>query len=122
MSPLNYISPVERGGNPEETVSNTFKIDIDNCDDRFEYIRIYSIHRTSLDAVPTVKRVTDIDVQDKVSYTDTGTVGDVIDPSQLLYIGGEEIYAGTICHKDGTLFIGNIKTVREPLLGEEIKQ
>lgn len=42
-------------------------------------------------------------------YTDPGTIGDSIDPTELLYIGGEEIIAQTISHKDNTLFLGNIK-------------
>lgn len=44
-----------------------------------------------------------------LEYTDTGTIGDSIDPTELLYVGGESIIAQTISHKDNTLFLGNIK-------------
>ena len=44
-----------------------------------------------------------------VVITDNGTIGDVIDPQELFYIGGEDITAETIEAKDGTLFFGNIK-------------
>lgn len=41
---------------------------------------------------------------------DTGTTGTTVDPSELLYLGGTELIAGTLSHKDGTLFLGNIST------------
>lgn len=41
---------------------------------------------------------------------DTGTTGTTVDPSELLYLRGTELIAGTISHKDGTLFLGNINT------------
>ena len=113
-TPINYISPKDRGGSPEEKVSNLFRIDISSVDTNFEYLRIYSIHRTSIDAVPTVKLLTDILISNiesndyTVSFTDTGTIGEAIDPMTLLYIGGKDIVASTMCAKDNTLFLGNI--------------
>lgn len=120
-TPIYYISPKGRGGNPEERVSNSFKIVVNNLDHNFEYLRIYSIHRTSIDAVPAVKRVIDLSINsiNAAQYVDTGTTGDSIDPTKLLYIGGEEIYAGTICHKDGTMFLGDIKIVRPAIFNED---
>lgn len=59
-SELHYISPKDRGASPEETVDNSFEITINNVDPTFEYIRVYSIIRTSLDAVPEVKIVDDV--------------------------------------------------------------
>lgn len=113
-TPLNYISLPDRGGNPEEKISNSFRIDIEDVDTNFDYLRIYSIHRTSIDAIPTVKRVIDIPIEKGVyrwrtSYVDTGTTGDTVDPTLLLYVGGKEIVASSMCAKDGTLFLGNIE-------------
>lgn len=45
---------------------------------------------------------------DGVSVTDTNT-GVSIDPTELLYVGGEDIIAGAITYKDNTLFLGNLK-------------
>ena len=59
-TPLQYISYVDRGGSPESKVANSFKITVENIDDHFDYLRIYSILRTSKDATPLVKRVADI--------------------------------------------------------------
>lgn len=117
-TPLQYISPQNRGGSPDEKIANSFEITIMNPDTNFSNIRIYSIHRTSIDATPTVKIVGSVSTEIKdvdengdrvVTFTDTGSLGDSIDPTQLLYVGGTSLIAGTISHKDGTLFLGNIK-------------
>jgi hypothetical protein len=50
-----------------------------------------------------------------VTYTDTGLSGDSIDPTELLYVGGEEVSFGTMTQKDGTLFLGDI-TLKRKLL------
>lgn len=221
VSPLYYIAFTDRGGSPEDKVSCTFSIEISKPDTNFEYIRLYSILRTSIDGTPTVKRVVDlstegsktlhmttatyyenqdisnvkvfsngvwvmlsdvppsvsndsfhykiwnfrdsgdlsvytqISVNDDVfidieptqertlifwyyedtsyyeifysnsdpiikydnniciSYSDNGSSGDVIDPTELLYIGGESLIPYTISQKDNTLFLGNIKIDRK---------
>lgn len=62
-TPLQYISSKGRAGSPEEKIANAFKISITNLDlENFEYLRIYSILRTSLNGTPLVKRVQDIKV------------------------------------------------------------
>lgn len=117
-SPLYYISYNNRGASPEDKVSNSFNIEVVNVDRRFDYIRIYSIHRTSINATPDVRRVVDlappINIA-KVTYTDNGSSGDSVDPTELLYIGGEEVVFGTMAQKDNTLFLGDIKTKRKTL-------
>lgn len=119
-SPLYYISYNNRGASPEDKVSNSFDIELSNVDNSFDYIRVYSIHRTSINAIPTVKRVVDLapllDSNDnlyKVRYTDNGVSGDAIDPTELLYLGGEEVVFGTMAQKDNTLFLGDITLKRK---------
>ena len=210
-SPLYYISYNNRGASPEDKVGNSFNISIDNIDISFDYVRVYSIHRTSINATPTVKRVVDlapivgytryyvtelekyasaediivnIDIplssiepdstssntklwklqnspyksikfpdkdsviiksnetiyvsitdnnvvtvhypdwseiavnlytKGKVSYIDNGTSGDIIDPTELLYVGGDEVLFGTMAQKDNTLFLGDINIKRKTL-------
>lgn len=214
-SPLYYISYNNRGASPEDKVSNSFNIEVVNVDRRFDYIRIYSIHRTSINATPDVRRVVDLapptgrsnyklssyeinlpankmtmylrdgykadktldqyepsysgsnykswtfDTNEyyginfggdyltwgtgtsfiititngnkasmqlanngnmtgtlsiaKVTYTDNGSSGDSVDPTELLYIGGEEVVFGTMAQKDNTLFLGDIETKRKTL-------
>lgn len=114
VTPLNYISYKNRAGSPEDNISNFFKGTISRVDKHFEYLRVYSIHRSSLDAVPTVKILIDIPITDTdtVSFIDNGTTGTIEDPTKLLYIGGEDIIARTIVEKDNTLFLGNISINR----------
>lgn len=111
---LKYIAFSERGGSPEESVPNSFIIKIQNWDDNFEYLRVYSIHRTTQDAIPTCKRVIDIDLlartgDSEILVVDNGQMGETIDNTELLYKGASDIIAGTLCQKDNTLFLGNIK-------------
>lgn len=209
VSPLYYTSFENRGGSPEESVNNSFEIEISNIDPTFDYVRIYSILRTSINAVPEVRRVADVSPipqsdytlesytgngdadsiflllsngeQDKalsqyspvssgntttwqfngntysgiifgdnkilwdndvnatvitynngtfevfsdnntlhctlaipkIIYVDTGLSGDTIDPTELLYVGGEEVVFGTMSQKDNTLFLGDIKIKRK---------
>jgi hypothetical protein len=122
-SPLYYISFNNRGASPEDKVSNSFDIEINGIDKSFDYLRIYSIHRTSIDATPEVKRVVDLSITSTteiVSYTDNGTSGDFVDPTELLYVGGEEVIFGTLAQKDNTLFLGDF-TLKRKLLDKDIR-
>lgn len=68
-TPLQYISYVDRGGSPGSKIANSFKLDISGIDrtHHFDFLRIYSILRTSKDAVPLVKRVTDLPLQESTT-------------------------------------------------------
>ena len=116
-TPLMYTSYSDRAGSEQDKCSCVFKITISNIDPQFDYLRVYSIQRTSLDATPIAKIVTDIEIQgsSEVSVVDNGMGGETIDPQQLLYVGGEEIAASSICQKDNTLFLGNIELLRSPI-------
>lgn len=59
-TPLQYITYVDRGGSADSKIANAFKVVIRNPDTNFDYLRTYSILRTSKDATPLVKRVRDI--------------------------------------------------------------
>lgn len=124
---LHYISYPDRGGSPEDRIANCFKIKIENLEvDKFDYLRVYSIHRTSENAVPTAKKVIDIELATlggtTATFIDDGQLGDTIDPTELLYIGGEEIVAQTITQKDNTLFLGNINLARPEIDGNYKQQ
>lgn len=118
VSPLLYVSHSDRGGNAETICNNSFTINIEGINNlhyKYDYIRIYSIHRTSLNAIPVTRIVTDIKLDldsasQNISYTDVGTVGSNIDPYELLYKGGESIIPKTLVAKDNTLFLGNYES------------
>ena len=61
QSPLYYLS-TEKGLAADKKVNCNFTLNINNIDRQFDYLRIYSIIRSSKEAVPTCKRVTDIDL------------------------------------------------------------
>lgn len=120
-TPLLYTSYNDRGVSPEDKVDNAFEITVKNPDLRFDFVRIYSIMRTSENGTPICKRVQDLDIgilrtpgntDTSLTFVDTNTTGEIIDPTELLYKGGEEITAQTIEQKDGTLFLGNINITR----------
>jgi hypothetical protein len=119
ITPQIYITDSDRGSKPEEICANSFNITITGLDN-FDFIRIYAIHRSSLGAEPTVRLVTDLSIDTEVSYIDNGVTGESVDPTQLLYMGGEQIIASTMAAKDGTLFLGNIETIRRSI-PEDIK-
>ena len=249
-SDLYYITYPNRGGSPEDIINTSFEISITNPDsNKFDYVRVYSIHRTSIDAIPYVKKVIDLPttsiktdstnskesvyyrftgtpqvmlkggtfkpifaystylqynikpvvngtdttgahagisdyyvfsseqepkillddntlislsggsklfitmktgvggpgngalpiivcdnesasrlkiesnavVQSDITFTDNNTQGESIDPTLLLYVGGEDIVASTIAQKDNTMFLGNIQLTK-PSIPETIKK
>ena len=123
-SPLLNITNNDRGGRPDEVINTAFNISITNADTRFDYIRLYSIHRTTLDTAPQCKVVTDIKIIDSAPllFIDDGTVGSAIDNTILLYIGGEPVSVDTMTFKDNTLFVGGIHKKKYPISDTIIKE
>ena len=54
-----------------------------------------------------------------LSFRDTNTIGDTIDPTELLYKGSDDFICGTMETKDGTLFMGDI-TLNTPSIPDTI--
>ena len=118
VSPLEYISYPDRGGDSETTINVAFKLTIENPEsDKYDYLRIYSILRTSLDGTPVVKQVVDIDLSEiednTVTFIDTNTTGSDVDSSYLQYLYNNDIIADCIYSKDNVLFLGNITYNRQ---------
>jgi hypothetical protein len=61
MTPIQYISLQDRAGKPDELISNSFKIKISNRQTDYDYIRVYSIYRTSLNADYETRKISDIE-------------------------------------------------------------
>lgn len=61
-SPIFYVTYDDRGTPSDETVSNSFTITIENVDITFDYIRIYSIHRSQTDSTPSCNIVADLSI------------------------------------------------------------
>lgn len=109
QSPLYYISPSDRGGKVEETQTCSFKISITPEYNEFDYVRVYSITRTSLN-ITTASIVADLELKgagNTIQCIDTNN-GTPIAPTDVMFLGGNTITANTIEQKDNTLFLGNI--------------
>lgn len=136
VTPLQYISYTDRGGSPEDVISCAFNLSIRPIDGNlyrsgeilrftptYDYLRVYAIYRSSLDATPEVRIVKDIDlnISGSIGYGSLGCscvdlgAGELVDPSILLYLGGDPISFYTFAHKDNTLFLGNYKILRSTL-------
>lgn len=102
-----------RGAKADET-GCAFDITISNIDStNFDYIRLYSVRRTSLNGEIVVSIVSDIKLVENTStYTlqDNGIGQETLDSSKIFFVGGTPLFAKTLCQKDGTLFIGGLKT------------
>lgn len=110
-SPLLYIAHTNRGANTNDKVNTAFKISLSNLDrNNWEYIRIYATHRTSLDATPEASIISEIRITDAMSidFIDYGSNRVSISPSDLYFIGGKPVKAGTMTVKDQVLFLGNL--------------
>lgn len=112
-SPLYYISAQDRGGNADEIQTCNFKITINQSSEGFEYARVYSLMRTSLNSTPQAYIVEDIKLgEDGTAIViDTNTLNTPIAPTDIMFLGGNTIIASTIEQKDNTLFLGNISEV-----------
>lgn len=116
-SPLFYSTQSNRGASAETTCNVAFKLDIKNPDVRFDYIQLYVIVRTSLNAKPGVYRIANIpvsvDSNNKLTYTDNGTGWETYSPEELIGKQLSTFIPKIIASKDSTLFLGNY-TITSP--------
>lgn len=119
ISPCYYISPKTIGLKAGSESNCSFTIKISGADNTFEYIRIYSVLRSSANATPICRIIGDYKIQqnNEITVVDNGIIGSLIDATSLFYIGGEDIVAGTIEQKDNTLFLGDIY-LEQPNIGD----
>ena len=108
------------GGLAPNAISSTgTKITLTGSID-FQYIKVYRIHRSSLEGTPAVDLIADvpstgINTTRGVVVEDDGSTLGSVDPTELLFVGGKSITAKAITAKEDTLFIGNIKENREKI-------
>lgn len=111
LSTVHYITFSDRGAKADENVTCQFRLNIFNLDTKFDFVRVYSVLRTSLDAQPITSIVGDYSISGKRKITvyDSNTSVTNIDPNLLYYIGGSEFVASTMTSKQDRLFLGDIK-------------
>lgn len=121
QSNINYITPLSRGGKVNETCNCSFTLNISNVDTSFDYIRVYSAQRTSIDGPLEVHIVKDVKINsNSVEILDNNVSQQAVDSNILLYLGGQSFIASTLCQKDNTLFLGNISLQETDISTEDI--
>ena len=120
-SDLQYVTEYNRAAGPDETVVCNFKIDISNVDTIYDYARVYSMQRTSLNTTPICRIVGDININnsDSITIIDTNTNTETIDPTQLLFLGGDNFIASTLTQKDDVLFLGDLE-IKNVVVSEKL--
>ena len=63
VSPLYYLCPQDKGLPADAMDTSSFTININNIDGNYDYLRLYSIVRTSENATPVVRIVGDYSIQ-----------------------------------------------------------
>lgn len=114
------ISPSNRGGKTNEHCDCSFEVSISNIDKKFDYLRVYSAQRTSLDGPLEVHIVKDIRIENNtVTVVDDNVNQQTVDSSLLHFIGGSDFVASTLCQKNDTLFMGGISIENTDISDED---
>ena len=121
-SDLQYITEYNKGEAPDKSVNCSFTLNISfKSDDpfpvfdlppNFEYVKVYSLYRTSYNGEVVAQLVADTKLHKTMSITDINN-NEIIDPSSLYFLGGSKFIAETIAQKDNTLFLGGITASTE---------
>lgn len=121
-SPLLYLANQERGAETDANVNTAFKFNISGLDSvNWEYVRLYSVFRSSIDTEPSANIVTEVKINNgTITAYDYGTSNTAIVASDLYFVGAKAVKAGTMTVKDQVLFLGNLKVDSkiEPELGD----
>ena len=121
-SPLLYLANQERGAETDANVNTAFKFNVSGLDNtNWEYVRLYSVYRSSIDTEPSANIVTEIKIDGTTLQAyDYGTSNTAIVSSDLYFVGAKAVKAGTMTVKDQVLFLGNlqVETKIEPELGD----
>lgn len=111
VSSLYYTSFPDRAGSPSDIVYSSFKLEVQNPDKRFDYVKIYVVERTSLNGTPVVNSLPLLEIgeESSVSIIDSG-VNYTSENSSVLY-PSYSVSADAINIKDYALFLGGIKKI-----------
>lgn len=111
-SDLVYLSPAGHGGSPDGTNTCRVTLSVSGMDQNFTNFRVYSIYHSSLGTPPVGYLVYDGIVTDGVvNVVDDGAHLETFDVDSFLFLGSYSVKAGTLTHKDGTLFLGDLRSV-----------
>ena len=112
-SDLVYLSPTERGGESDGQNNNKVTLTFSNLDTKgYDHFRVYALFRSSENVTQVGYLISDNKTYNtKVIVVDDGAHAEAIDYTKLLYVGSQPVVAGTLTHKDQTLFLGNLHSI-----------
>lgn len=117
VSPLYYITQMTKGAEAGSVCNVAFQLDFSNIDTTFDYMQVYAIIRTSLNAAPACYRIANIPTT-TTSFTDTGNQWEACSADVILGKQLGTFVPNAITSKDSTLFLGNY-TLTSPLVSKE---
>jgi len=113
ISPISELIPLGKdlgGGDVNENVGQINEILINNIDNSYSIIRLYSIKYASRDTTPIIKLITEQELYGSTfKWVDSNTSVADVTLSEFLFLGGNPQIPAHIEAKDNRLFIANIK-------------
>lgn len=111
-SDIQYLSIPDRGAKVDEKIICGFRLNITNIDNTYDYLRVYSYQRNSLNGEGIANIVNEVKISDiknnTVEVIDLGINNTLFSAKDLPYVGGQDIRASTFDQKQDTLFLGDI--------------
>lgn len=110
VSPQYYLTYRGEGGTPDKTSNSVLSVTVNGLSSDFDYVRVISVIRTSLNGTPTGYLVGDFKTsQGSISFVDNGIYTSTFDDFTAYLSNNRNLVIGnTIAQKDNTLFIGDI--------------
>jgi hypothetical protein len=101
------------GGNVNEIVSTLPVLKIDNIDNNYTNIKVYSIKYTSINEVPVISLIEDRSIPSTktIEVYDDGTSISKLSLEEFLFLGSDIIIPSHINSKDNRLFLANYKEI-----------
>ena len=126
MSDITYLSPANHGGSADGNNNTRVEIRLRNLDTSFTNYRVYSIFRSSYDGTITSYIVDEGEIRSDTNINPIIVVDDYAnqtadDTGRILYLGSQPVVAGTLTHKDQTLFLGDLKSIGRGQFYEDLE-
>ena len=116
-TPLYYITQANKGEEAGTICNVAFDIEFSNLDTDFDYLQIYALVRTSLNAEPACYRIANIPTSVN-KFTDSGTQWEAYPLTSILGKQLGTFVPKVLTSKDSTLFLGNY-TIKSPQVKRE---
>jgi len=110
VSPLYMVGNSNTGASAEDICNAAFNIDITNPDTSYEYVNIYGILRTSLEAEPTVYKISNLKLSQMngihLIYLDTGANWENYSLDELIQKQRSQFIPANMAQTENRLFMG----------------